>query len=195
MPVARVSEPVGIAKSKLLGPVLKVTPAKLTVSPPPAASVTIMFRSNSVPVMTRWVPSPLRGSYGSMPAKVTPLKLPASSAAAGWYATRLIDPTANPSSPPVPPLTVPLTLPEMMNASLVLFCPVRFSKLSKTVSSTVPALAPVTSHRVWSKLGTGPVRVSLALLPTTLVMRENGTVSPVAAPVSRLTLTAAPRFE
>lgn len=92
---------------------------------------------------------------------------------------------------------VPLTLPpaRMTNASLVASCPVRFSKPEKPVSSTLPALAPVIDQTVWSKLGKGPTRVSLALLPTRWLIRANGAPSAVAAPVWRFTVTAAPRVE
>ena len=102
--------------------------------------------------------------------------------------------TAKPSSPPLPPSSVPPKPPVTIKASLVSFCPVRNSKLLKTVSSTELAL-PLTTHAVWSKLGRGPIKVSLLLLPTSLVMRENPPVTPLAEPASRFTLTAAPRPE
>ena len=97
----------------------------------------------------------------------------------------------------MPPVSVPLTLPEgaTMKASLDAFWPVRFSKPAKVVPSTVPALGPVTFQVVWSRVASGPVSVSAALLPTTRVMRVKPPVSPGAVASCRLTLTAEPRCE
>ncbi len=102
--------------------------------------------------------------------------------------------TARASPPPLPPATLP-TLPAVSNrkASGVASWPTSCSKPANPVPSTVPALAPVMRQAVWSRSAAGPVRVSVAALPPTTLSMRAKTGRPLAAPVSRLTVTAVAR--